>query len=74
MSWKPEVQTGNDPVWYGNGLRFATQQEAFDNAFNLSMRWTAVHDYRASESDDPVNYAWVDGKLLGLGQGALVQV
>ena len=66
MSWKSEVQSGNDPVWYGNGLRFATQQEAFDNAVNLSMRWTAVNDYRASESDDPVNY--VDGKLLGLGQ------
>jgi hypothetical protein len=23
MSWKPEVQTGNGPKWYGNGLRFA---------------------------------------------------
>ena len=64
-SYKPEVQTlGDGDKWNGNGLRFATEQEAFDNAYNLSMRWMLVTNYRAVESDDPVNYAWVDGKLV----------
>jgi hypothetical protein len=63
MSFAPEVQTDNTGKWYGNGLRFATSGEAMDNARALSMRWLAVRDFRAVPSDDPVNYAWVDGQL-----------
>ena len=66
MSWKPEVQTVNDPEWYGNGLRFATEHEALTNAADLMGRRRLVRDYRAVESADPVNYAWVDGKLVHL--------
>jgi len=30
------------------------------------MRWFAVRETRVVESDDSVNYAWVDGKLVHL--------
>jgi hypothetical protein len=56
MSWKPEVQVlGEVGNWHSNALRFATEAEAFDSAYRLSMRWMAVVDYRAAPSDDPVN-------------------
>lgn len=63
-SWKPEVQTDNSGNWYGNALRFATEEEALANARDLSMRWTLVRDYRASESDDEPNYRYVDHTLV----------
>ncbi len=72
MSWKPEVIADSTGQWYGNALRFATKQEAEDNARDLMMRWFAVCDTRASESPDPVNYAWVDGKLESVNQGAVL--
>ncbi len=63
MSFKPEVQTDSSGKWYGNALRFATRKEAETQVYGLSMRWTAVRDTRVVESDDPVNYALVDGRL-----------
>jgi hypothetical protein len=63
MAWKPEVQTVNDPKWYRNGLVFATEEEAYASAFNLSMRWSAVEDCRAVEVDEPVTHRLVDGNL-----------
>ena len=67
MSWKPEVQVaGEDDKWLGNALRFATQQEAEDNARNLMSRWMLVTATRATESEDPVNYKWADNKLVSL--------
>lgn len=63
MSWKPEVQADGTGKWYGNALRFATKKEAEDNVWDLSMRWTAVRQGRVTECDDPVNSAWIDGKL-----------
>jgi hypothetical protein len=65
-SWKPEVQTDNSGKWYGNGLRFATLREAEENARDLSYRWLAVREHRAAESEDPVNYAYVDHKLVAV--------
>lgn len=56
MSWKPEVIADNSGKWYGNALRFATKREAEIFAMDLSMRWTSVRDWRASESDDPVSH------------------
>ena len=70
MSWKPEVQTDSTGQWYGNGLRFATEQEAKDNVFDLSMRWKAVRDTRVVESEDPINYSWDDGKLVSIEKTA----
>lgn len=64
MSWAPQVKVGG--IWSGNGLRFATQQEAHGNVRDLFMRWTLVEDTRTVESPDPVNYAWVDGHLVNL--------
>jgi hypothetical protein len=63
MSYKPEVQTGGDK-WDGNALRFATEQEALENAHDLMNRWFAVTAVRVVPSDDPVNYAYVDHKLV----------
>jgi hypothetical protein len=64
MSYKPEVQTDATGQWYGNALRFATEAEAQANVLDLSMRWFAVRETRVVESDDPVNYAYVDHKLV----------
>lgn len=63
MSWKPEVIADSTGQWYDNALRFATREEAEANARDLSMRWLAVQDTRATESPDPVNYAYADGRL-----------
>lgn len=64
MSWKPEVIADSTGEWCGNALRFATEREALDNAHDLSMRWFAVRDYRATESEDPVNYSYTTGSLV----------
>jgi hypothetical protein len=65
MSFKPEVQTVSDgDSWTGNGLRFATREEAQSNVNDLMGRWMAVTATRVVESDDPVNYAWITGKGL----------
>lgn len=63
MSYKPEVQVNGQPEWVGNALRFATEAEALANVRNLMMRWMLVTDTRVVESTDPINYAWVNGKL-----------
>lgn len=63
MSFKPEVQTDNTGKWYDNALRFATREEAEAQVRDLSYRWLAVRETRVVESDDPVNYRWVDGHL-----------
>jgi len=47
--------------WAGNGLRFATEEEARASACDLYSRWTLCEDYRADESDDEVNYVWDNG-------------
>ena len=63
MSFKPEVQTGNDPKFYGNSLAFATREEAEQSACDLFNRWTLCVDHRAVESDEPVNCSLVDGVM-----------
>jgi hypothetical protein len=60
----PEVIADNSGKWCGNGLRFATREEAEANVANLAMRWFLVRDTRVVESPDPVNYAWIDGRLV----------
>jgi hypothetical protein len=68
MSWKPEVLV--DGNWSRNGLVFATQEEAENNARDLMMRWWSVQDSRAAEVDEPVNYIYRDGQLTLVGQEA----
>ncbi len=64
-SWKPEVLV--EGKWSTNGLRFATQTEAFESAMQTRMRWWLVDDVRATESEDAVNYRMADGKLTAVG-------
>lgn len=66
MSYAPEVQTDNTGQWYGNAVRFATEAEAQAWALDRMMRWIAVRDTRVVESADPVNYRWVDNRLVAL--------
>jgi len=68
MSFKPEVRTGSDPKFYCNALAFATEAEALANAKDLYHRWTLCVDYRAVESDEPVNYTYHDGVLEAVKQ------
>jgi hypothetical protein len=66
MSYKPEVQTDDSGKWYGNALRFATEEEAIANARDLSRRWFAVRAYRATQCDDAANYSYASGNLVSL--------
>jgi hypothetical protein len=63
MSWKPEVIADDSGKWCGNALRFATEEEAKANVADLYSRWMSVRETRVVECEDPVNYAWIDGKL-----------
>ena len=66
MSWRIAFVADNSGQWLINGLRFATKEEAEANVADLAMRWTMVTDTAVEESDDPVNYRWVDGKAVSL--------
>jgi hypothetical protein len=59
MSYRPMVYVQGE--WAGNGLRFATSDEALASAQNLMARWFLVDDVRVDASDDEVNYAWDKG-------------
>jgi hypothetical protein len=64
MSYAPQVKKfDDDDRWLGNGLRFATDREAEAWIAAAFGRQTLKRNARIIISDDPVNYAWVDGKL-----------
>jgi hypothetical protein len=63
VSFKPEVIADSSGQWTPNGLAFATEAEAEGWVRDLMMRWFAVRDTRVVESDEPVNYKFVEGKL-----------
>ena len=65
-SYSPEVIADSSGEWCGNGLRFATREEAEQNVRDLEMRWTSVRETRVVESDEPVNYSYHDRKLRAL--------
>jgi hypothetical protein len=62
MSYRPMVYVQGE--WAGNGLRFATHEEANESACGLMYRWMLVENCRVDESEEPVNYALVDGRLV----------
>jgi hypothetical protein len=66
MSFKSEVIADSSGKWCGNALRFPTREEAEANVRDLMMRWFAVRETRVVQSDDPVNYRYVDGRLESL--------
>lgn len=70
MSWKPEVIADSSGEWVGNALRFATKKEAEDNVRDLANRWFLVTNTRVVESEDPVNYSYIDHKLVEVKQAA----
>ena len=75
MSFKPEVIADSSGNWSGNALRFATREEAEANVQDLMMmRWFAVRDTRVVECDDPVNYSYIDHKLLPLPAAEITPV
>lgn len=63
QSWRPEVRTDSTGQWYGNNLRFATEQEALDNVHDLANRWFAVIATRVVPTPDPPNYSYVSRRL-----------
>jgi len=52
MLYKVEVIADNSGTWAGNGLTFATLEDANDYARDLYARWTAVRDFRIVETAD----------------------
>jgi hypothetical protein len=74
MSFKPEVIADSSGKWVGNALRFSTREEAEANVQDLIMRWFAVRETRVVESDDPVNYRYVNGRLESLPAEAATPV
>jgi hypothetical protein len=67
MSYAPEVIADSSGKWAGNALRFETEEEAKKNVQDLMYRWFAVTETRVVESTDPVNYKYVDGRLIEVG-------
>ncbi len=63
MSWKAEFQTCNDEKWYTNSVRLATKEEAEWSAKDIANRWLLVTSWRVTESDDPVNWAVINGEM-----------
>lgn len=64
VSYAPEVIADSTGKWCGNGLRFATYEEAESNVNDLMMRWFAVQAVRVVESSDPVNYRYENHSLV----------
>ena len=68
-SYAPQVIADNSGKFYGNALRFATREEAEANVAHLASRWMLVRETRVVETDDPVNYRWVNGRLQEVKHG-----
>jgi hypothetical protein len=67
MNFRPMVNVGRGE-WVGNALVFATHAEALANVMDLMSRWMQVVDTRVDETSAPVNYSWVDGRLVRIGE------
>jgi hypothetical protein len=65
VAWKPEVIADNSGKWCGNALVFATEQEAKQYVFDLSLRWTMVRDTRVRAVNETVTarISPIDGRL-----------
>jgi hypothetical protein len=57
VSFVSEIFAGDR--YTDDGIRFATKAEAL--AYGRTRAYAA---YRATPSDEPVNYRWIDGKLV----------
>lgn len=61
QAWGAEVIADDSGKYCGNGLRFATRDEAEAYARELFSRWTLVREWRAVPVSGAVNYRFVDG-------------
>ena len=74
MSYKPMMRffecQRNGSYFSGNALRFATEQEAEEQARELMTRWFVPIGYRVDPSEDRVNYRWDPGlrKIVAVGE------
>ncbi|HEY1888474.1 MAG TPA: hypothetical protein VGG86_20895 [Roseiarcus sp.] len=68
-SWKTEVIADSSGKWAGNGLRFATREEADDYVSDLMRRWTSVRGWRSVESDDSVTHRFAAGRAVEVKHG-----
>jgi hypothetical protein len=66
MSYAAEVIADASGEWTGNAMRFATKTEAMLYVGDLRNRWFMVRETRVVPSDDPVNYAFVEGILTAV--------
>jgi hypothetical protein len=66
MSWKPEVIADESGQWVGNGLAFATEEEAQSWVVDLKHRWFAVRSTRVVESIEPVAHVFIGGRACPL--------
>lgn len=51
MKYKVQVIADNSGKWVGNGLEFATVEEAKSYAVDLFSRWMAVRQWRVIDAD-----------------------
>jgi hypothetical protein len=60
-SFTAEVIADSSGKFCGNGLRFATAEEAASYANNLMMRWTAVSETRVVPTQGPPTHRYIKG-------------
>ena len=66
MSWRVGIKTAGDIDWVSNQLRFKSIDEAKRYSVDLDWRWTVKKEMKILQSDDPVNAAWRDGRVIHL--------
>jgi len=66
-SFKVEVQTDSSGRWYGNAMRYDTEELAKAQADDLAGRWMLVREWRVTPCDDEPNYTMgADGGLVSI--------
>lgn len=61
MNYRPEISTDGGKTFGQNAQVFASKGEAEVMARDIFNRWMLATDYRAAETEDPVNYRIRDG-------------
>lgn len=69
MSWKPAIKTSGED-FHLNGQAFETKEEAEAMAKDIFSRWMLATDYKAIESDEPVNYKLENNVLTSVTKEA----
>lgn len=62
MGWKPTFTIPGESKPSTNAQVFATKREAEESARARFMVWTAPTAWGVMETDDPVNYKFIEGK------------